>query len=424
MPLVAILTLSICSQLIRVADLFYLTMGGDDQFCLDLPWEPMHPGYMGADRLLDAPVQMVPGELNLYHCLVAASGYAKYMDLALSERAVRAGSLRCATIRLIREDGASSQADRLMRSGYDGYPVQDDFYYIAKASGVSFEVEQHDLRCARHYGIRPISARLLLRKVADGAGHLSDHFDLAQIYYDSRQTGNGRWRLWRKTAPSESIWGSVDRPPVSDDGDVKLADLWRHKSTIAEAIAAYPAYQARALSFVLQRDYGLFVKWKALQNYILREHLWTSKRPKPAAAIESAAASSASMPVAAAIRAGTSMAPSPTISEAKIGDLPRYRGTIIVAIRANPGKKAKALAAILAKDYAIKVHWDALRVYIDREKLYDLANVAPTYCPYDDPSDDSGSADSYLTDGDIAYAETHFNRFRRMPLGAVPPVGL
>ena len=68
---------------------------------------------------------------------------------------------------------------------------------------------------------------------------------------------------------------------MPDQGDVKIGNLWRHKSTIVAAIAKYPAKRARALSTVLELEYGLLVKWKALQTYVLREDLWTTKRPKP-----------------------------------------------------------------------------------------------------------------------------------------------
>ena len=120
------------------------------------------------------------------------------------------------------------------------------------ASGISFEV---DLGASYlpHYGTAPISARVLFRKVADGAGHLSDHFDLAQIFAASEATGNGRWRLWRKTPLSQSIYGTVDRPPMPEQGDVKIANLWKHKSTIVAAIAKYPAKRAIAPSTVLER---------------------------------------------------------------------------------------------------------------------------------------------------------------------------
>ena len=190
------------------------------------------------------------------------------------------------------------------------------------ASGTSFEVDL-GVPYVPHYGTAPISARVVFHKVADGAGHLSDHYDLAQIYAASEGAGNGRWRLWRKTPLAESIYGTVDRPPMPEESDVKIGQLPEHHGTITDAIGKHPTKRAHALSTVLHRDYGLLVKWKALQTYILRHHLWTSKRPSPAAAMSSTSASAAAMPAAPTAIAAPSVASSSTIIEAKIGDLPR-----------------------------------------------------------------------------------------------------
>ena len=336
----------------------------------------MHPGYMGTDRLLDAPLPMAADGLCLYHCILAAADYTGYMELSEPERASRAEQLRRKTILLMEEHGLSSQAARLGLSGYDGYPDEEDFLYVAMASGVSFEIEGISKGYVPHYGTRPISARVLFRKVADGAGHLSDHYDLVQIY-SSGHVGNGRWRLWRKTDPSQSVWGSVDRPPMPDQGDVKIGNLWKHKATITAAIAKYPTKRARALSTKLELEYGLVVKWKALQTYVLREDLWTTKRPKPSSSMPSSSTSSSAV-VASASAVNPTDGASRTIVEAKIGDLPRHRDTILAAIRANPGKKAKKLSSILASGYGLRVQWDALRVYIDREGLYGDAAAAPS----------------------------------------------
>ena len=73
-----------------------------------------------------------------------------------------------------------------------------------------------------------------------------------------------------------------------------------------------------------------------------------------------------------------SVASSSTIIEAKIGDLPSHRGTILQAIRSNPGIKSIALSTILEKSYAVRVHHAALRKFIDREKLYEAAAAAPS----------------------------------------------
>ena len=113
------------------------------------------------------------------------------------------------------------------RSGQDGYPDEEDFFYVALASGISFEVDM-GIRYIPHYGTAPISARLLFRKIADGAGHLSDHYDLSHIYAASECAGTGRWRLRRRTSVVESIYGTVDRMPMPGEGDVKIGN---HGST-------------------------------------------------------------------------------------------------------------------------------------------------------------------------------------------------
>ena len=149
----------------------YPTLGDDEcVFVADAaPVAAMHPGYVGTEHLLDSPALMAPDGLCLYHCLVAARDYVGYMALSVSERATLAEQLRQKSISILRDHGRSRRADRLARSGYDGYPDEEDFIYIAMASGISFEV---DLGASYlpHYGTAPISARVLFRKVADGAG--------------------------------------------------------------------------------------------------------------------------------------------------------------------------------------------------------------------------------------------------------------
>ena len=119
--------------------------------------------------------------LCLYHCLVAAADYAADQELKLSERVRRAEKLRRDAIALLKQHGLSQRARRLGLSGYDGYPDEEDFLYLAMASGISFEVEQKDVRYVPHYGTSPIAARVLYRTVVDGAGHESNHYDLSQV---------------------------------------------------------------------------------------------------------------------------------------------------------------------------------------------------------------------------------------------------
>ena len=95
-------------------------------------------------------------------------------------------------------------------------------------------------------------------------------------------SGNGRFRLWKKTPPGPARWGTCGKPPMPDGADVKIGQLPEYHSTIVAAISKYPHKRANALSTVLNDEYGLLVKWKALQTYVLRQNLWTVSRPTPA----------------------------------------------------------------------------------------------------------------------------------------------
>ena len=161
---------------------FHPTLGDDE--CVVVadagPVAAMHPGYAGTEHILDSPAQMPPDGLCLYHCLVAARDYVSYMAMSVSERVTLAEQLRQKSIGILKEHGLSNQAARLGLSGSGGYPDEENFMYLAKASGISFEIEGSSPGCVPHYEASPVAARVLFRKVADGAGHLSDHFDLSQ----------------------------------------------------------------------------------------------------------------------------------------------------------------------------------------------------------------------------------------------------
>ena len=89
--------------------------------------------------------------------------------------------LRCRTIALLDTCGLSPQARRLERSGSEGYPDEPDFKWLAMASSIGFEVQLSGMSAPLPYGGLPITATVHYRKVADGAGHLSDHYDLVQV---------------------------------------------------------------------------------------------------------------------------------------------------------------------------------------------------------------------------------------------------
>ena len=292
---------------------------------------------------------MPADDFCLYHCLVAAVDLRRYYAASDTQRSMWARRLRCRTISVLNQHQLLDRARRLGLSGSAGYPDEEDFFYLSMASGLSFEIVQTGMAEPLCYGRSAIGATVQYVKVADGAGHLSDHYNLVQVYYDSRDPGR-RLRLRRKTRPLAAMFVAPAAAEAMTD-DVKIGQLSQHHSTIAAAISHYPFKRARALATVLSRDYGLVVKWKALQTYILRAGLWNRAAP--------VAAPSVSRPESSA-----------AIPDAKLGDLPSYHGSIVTAIRENPNKRAKAMATLLLDRYkVVRVHWHALQPYIGRESL-------------------------------------------------------
>ena len=142
---------------------------------------------------------------------------------------------------------------------------------------------------------------------------------------------------------------------MPEQGDVKIANLWKHKSSIVAAIGKYPAKRARALSTVLEREYGLFVKWKALQTYCLREQLWGGKQTL-------VASTSAQPRQEQSYGSSTAAGPCSTMTICKgKADLNEHHGRIRDAIARHPGKKSKALSAILEQNYLLQVAWHILK---------------------------------------------------------------
>ena len=99
--------------------------------------------------------------LCLYHCLSAATNYDQYLSSSHDDRVTMAQQLRTKTIELLREQGLTGQARRLGKSGYEGYPDEPDFFYLATAAGASFEQAISD-RYKPHYGAKPVVARVVL----------------------------------------------------------------------------------------------------------------------------------------------------------------------------------------------------------------------------------------------------------------------
>ena len=65
-------------------------------------------------------------------------------------------------------------------------------------------------------------------------------------------------------------------------------------------------------------------------------------------------------------------------AHAKLADLPRYRGRIVEAIKANPGRKSEWPSGELSRSYALTVHHKALKKYCDEHNIWSIRPDALT----------------------------------------------
>ena len=95
-----------------------------------------HPGYVGSDKRLEAPLCVSADGLCLYRCLAAAADFPRYIAATDWQRYMWAERLRCKTIALLKSYGLKVQARRLALSGSAGYPDEPDFYYLSEAANL------------------------------------------------------------------------------------------------------------------------------------------------------------------------------------------------------------------------------------------------------------------------------------------------
>ena len=188
-------------------------------------------------------------------------------------------------------------------------------------------------------------------------------------------------RLHRKTSPGPSHWGSGGKQSMPDESDVidaKIGDLPAYRDRILLAIQSNPGSKAVALVAFLEKTYSVRVHFQALRKYIERENLFEAATTAPCTPIRSTGAPAT--PIGAPMQASPARpmrSPGKKI-HAKIADLPRYKHRIVAAIKANPGKRHKALSSALERDYALVVHWNALWKYCDEHNLWSMNPDAPT----------------------------------------------
>jgi len=151
---------------------------------------------------------MPPDGMCLYHAVRYVQDPQKYENVATTDNGMLVGAgsdmlyqaaakLRQELIDAVTSDGRIEQATRLMKSGSDGYPEEDDFATLARVADIAFEIviESAPNMQPLKYGNGNPRARFILRDISDGAGHRSSHWDVDAVYDRSakrrRITGNG-----------------------------------------------------------------------------------------------------------------------------------------------------------------------------------------------------------------------------------------
>ena len=160
--------------------------------------------------------RMPPDGLCLYHCLLYAANPGAYDAWEPASAAAAAEDLRQRIIAKFYSVGASDQGDRLGQSGSAGYPQEEDFAMISQVTKLPFEIiiESAPAMQPLRYGEGDAVARFVLREIFDGAGAVSMHWDVAEIF-----TSHKRRRITEKQSVVLRILPEVSRAAESGRAD-------------------------------------------------------------------------------------------------------------------------------------------------------------------------------------------------------------
>ena len=166
-----------------------------------------HPGYLCPQGSLSEVLKTPPDGDCFYYCMAAYKNPRCFLSWQQQQTVdgwypssvgPQASSLACnvrvQVVRFMRSHGANAQADRLLLSGYDGWPDEEDFKYFSAYIGVAFEVVQP--LCSRMlplvYGTGRVGLRLQRVMLPQGCWH----YEVQQIWAPSDI------RSWFVSAPS------------------------------------------------------------------------------------------------------------------------------------------------------------------------------------------------------------------------------
>ena len=166
-----------------------------------------HPGYRCPQGSLSKVLKTPPDGDCFYYCMAAYRNLECFLSWRQQQTvdgwyppsvAPRASSLardvRDQVVLFMRSHGANAQADRLLLSGYDGWPDEVDFKFFSAYIGVAFEIVQPMTPRMRPlvYGTGRVGLRLQRLMLPQGCWH----YEVVQIWAPSDI------RSWFVSAPS------------------------------------------------------------------------------------------------------------------------------------------------------------------------------------------------------------------------------
>jgi len=138
---------------------------------------------------------MPPDGLCLYHAVRYAQNPRTYDSVATAQNGMLIGAgskeiydaaaeLRREMIDACVSAGLHDQANRLRKTGNEGYPEEEDFAMLAGIASVPFEIiiEAAPNMQPIKYGDGNPRARFILKLISDDAGHQSAHWDVDALY--------------------------------------------------------------------------------------------------------------------------------------------------------------------------------------------------------------------------------------------------
>ena len=238
-------------RLFFVMELLKPTFGGEE-----------HPGYLCPQGSLSRVLPTPPDGDCFYYCMAAYRNPQLFLSWQQQQTvdgwypssvAPLASSLACdvraQVVRLMQSRGAHAEADRLLLSGYEGWPDEGDFDFFSAYIGVAFEVVQP--LCPRMrplvYGAGRVGLRLQRVRLPQGCWH----YEVQQIW-----------------APSATWCGLISAPSARP---VRRRILGKRPAPVAlepiqESIPVLPSLSAVASSASTEAPACLVVEEKSASH--------------------------------------------------------------------------------------------------------------------------------------------------------------